>query len=129
MSIVPRRRMQPLSEGKDEQARAEQREPGRGQCQEATGNKVMIAHEMPSIAPQKREQQSLRHVLDQSAHKLIFKTSALFLLLLGGKAFFQRGYGSHRRLAAEIKKPRMRTAGVFSASAFAALRGSVRLNN
>lgn len=72
----------------------------------------MIAHEIPSIAPQKREQQSLRYVLDRSAHKLIFKTSALFLLLLGGKAFFQRGYGSLRRLAAEIKKPRMRTAGI-----------------
>ncbi|MET4518350.1 hypothetical protein [Bradyrhizobium sp. I1.7.5] len=87
----------------------------------------MIAHETPSIAPQKREQQSLRYVLDRSAHKLIFKTSALFLLLLGGKAFFQRGYGSLRRLAAEIKKPRMRTAGVLSASAFAALTESVYL--
>ncbi|WP_409190191.1 hypothetical protein [Bradyrhizobium sp. RDM4] len=57
----------------------------------------MIAHEIPSIAPQKREQQSLRYVLDRSAHKLILKTSALFLLLLGGKAFFQRDYGSLRR--------------------------------
>ncbi|MET4072732.1 hypothetical protein ABID58_007563 [Bradyrhizobium sp. S3.2.6] len=43
MSIVPRRRMQPLSKGKDEQARAEQREAGRGQCQEATGNNVSHA--------------------------------------------------------------------------------------
>lgn len=39
---APRRPMQPLSEGKGEQARAEQRDAGRSQCQEATGNKVVI---------------------------------------------------------------------------------------
>ncbi|MET4331484.1 hypothetical protein ABIB80_007344, partial [Bradyrhizobium sp. i1.15.2] len=55
--------------------------------QEATGNKVMIAH--GNTLDCTAEESSNRCVapFDRSAPKLIFKTSALFLLLLGISIF------------------------------------------
>lgn len=43
----PRRGQRLLNECKGEQARAEQREPCRGQDQQAAGDKIMIVHEAP----------------------------------------------------------------------------------
>lgn len=45
-----------LNESKSEQARAEQREACRGQCQQAAGDKIMIAHETSSSAAQGERQ-------------------------------------------------------------------------
>ena len=44
--IVPARLL--LSEGEGDQARAEKREAGRSQCQEAVGDEVMVAHDVSS---------------------------------------------------------------------------------
>lgn len=48
------------NEGKEEQARAEERDAGCGQREETTGDQVMIAHESPSIAPIRRHRVAVR---------------------------------------------------------------------
>jgi len=90
-----------LNEGKGDQARAEQHQAGRGQSQETTGDKVMIAHEHPPLPRGIERSSRCLAPFTRSTHKALVESDALFLLSPGRNAFFQRDQGTIRRLAAK----------------------------